>query len=54
MALADVGEDLFVRCENGDYLADIEAATPRAPEPASTEVLGAAHRGRDARRGDDR
>ena len=33
MALADVGEDLFVRCENGDYLADTEAATPRAPEP---------------------
>jgi prolyl-tRNA synthetase len=28
MALADVGEDLFVRCENGDYLADTEAATP--------------------------
>lgn len=35
MALADVGEDLFVRCENGDYLADTEAATPRAPEPAA-------------------
>jgi prolyl-tRNA synthetase len=33
MALADVGEDLFVRCENGDYLADTEAATPRAPDP---------------------
>jgi prolyl-tRNA synthetase len=32
MALADVGEDLFVRCENGDYLADTEAATPRPPE----------------------
>ena len=31
MALADVGEDLFVRCENGDYLADTEAATPRPP-----------------------
>lgn len=37
MALADVGEDLFVRCENGDYLADTEAATPRAQEP----VVGA-------------
>lgn len=35
MALADVGEDLFVRCENGDYLADTEAATPHAPEPAA-------------------
>jgi len=34
MALADVGEDLFVRCEHGDYLADLEAATPREPEPA--------------------
>jgi len=29
MALADVGEDLFVRCVNGDYLADTEAATPQ-------------------------
>jgi prolyl-tRNA synthetase len=37
MALADVGEDLFVRCENGDYLADTEAATPRAPEPVTGE-----------------
>jgi prolyl-tRNA synthetase len=35
MALADVGEDLFVRCENGDYLADTEAATPRPPDPAA-------------------
>ena len=33
MALADVGEDLYVICENGDYLADVEAATPRAPDP---------------------
>jgi prolyl-tRNA synthetase len=33
MALADVGEDFFVGCDNGDYLADVEAATPRAPEP---------------------
>jgi prolyl-tRNA synthetase len=37
MALADVGEDLFVRCEHGDYLADTEAATPAAPEPAGAE-----------------
>ena len=35
MALADVGEDLFVRCEHGDYLADTEAATPRPPDPAA-------------------
>jgi prolyl-tRNA synthetase len=34
MARASVGEDLFVECENGDYLADTEAAHPRAPEPA--------------------
>jgi prolyl-tRNA synthetase len=39
MAIADVGEDLFVRCANGDYLADMEAATPRAPEAASTDGL---------------
>ena len=41
MAIADVGEDLFVRCENGDYLADTEAATPRAPELAPAEGLDA-------------
>ena len=39
MARADVGEDLFVECVNGDYLADWKAATPRAPEPASTDGL---------------
>ncbi len=39
MALAEVGEDLFVRCEHGDYLADLEAATPRAPEPATVADL---------------
>lgn len=33
MALADVGEDLFVRCVNGDYLADTEAATPQVAPP---------------------
>ena len=32
MARADVGEDLFVECVNGDYLADIKAARPRAPD----------------------
>ncbi len=37
LAVAEVGEDLFVRCRNGDYLADIEAATP-APPPPSDEV----------------
>jgi prolyl-tRNA synthetase len=34
MARATVGEDLFVECENGDYLADTEAARPMVPEPA--------------------
>jgi prolyl-tRNA synthetase len=37
MARADVGEDLFVECVNGDYLADWKAATPRPPEPASAD-----------------
>ena len=32
MAEAEVGEDLYVACPNGDYLADIEAARPMAPE----------------------
>ncbi len=39
MALADVGEDLYVRCAEGDYLADVEAATPRPPEPAPLDNL---------------
>ena len=34
LAVADVGEDVFVRCRNGDYLADIEAATPRPADPS--------------------
>ena len=33
MARAEVGEDRFVECENGDYTADWKAATPMAPEP---------------------
>jgi prolyl-tRNA synthetase len=37
MALADVGEDLFVRCENGDYLADMEAATPGVTKAAPVD-----------------
>ena len=39
MARADVGEDLFVECENGDYLADQKAATPMPPEPVSLDAL---------------
>jgi prolyl-tRNA synthetase len=34
MAVAPVGEDEFVYCENGDYTANIEAATQRPPDPA--------------------
>ncbi len=33
MATAEVGEDLYVACEHGDYLADVEAATPAVAEP---------------------
>ena len=33
MARAEIGEDLYVECENGDYLADLKAARPRPPEP---------------------
>ncbi|HET7236182.1 MAG TPA: proline--tRNA ligase [Actinomycetota bacterium] len=41
MARAEVGEDRFVECENGDYLADWKAATPMPPEPVpeGTEPL---------------
>ena len=39
MARAEVGEDLFVECENDDYLADRKAATPMPPEPADPEGL---------------
>jgi prolyl-tRNA synthetase len=34
IAVAAVGEDEFVSCENGDYSADLEAATARPPAPA--------------------
>jgi prolyl-tRNA synthetase len=33
LAVADVGEDQFVYCENCDYSADLEAAVSRPPEP---------------------
>jgi prolyl-tRNA synthetase len=42
MALADVGEDLFVTCVNGDYSADVEAAARRSPEeviPTGLEAM---------------
>ena len=41
MARADVGEDLFVECVNGDYLADWKAATPA---PARARVRGRSSR----------
>jgi prolyl-tRNA synthetase len=41
LAVAPVGEDEFVYCENGDYAADIEAATSRPPEPATGGELEA-------------
>jgi prolyl-tRNA synthetase len=34
VAISEIGEDEFVHCENGDYTADIEAATSQTPEPA--------------------
>jgi prolyl-tRNA synthetase len=40
MARTEVGEDRFVECENGDYLADWKAATPMPPVPASQDGLG--------------
>jgi prolyl-tRNA synthetase len=39
MARSEVGEDLYVRCSNGDYLADTEAARPRPPEPVVQDGL---------------
>ena len=37
MARANVGEDLFAECVNGDYLADLKAATPQPPVPAGRD-----------------
>ncbi len=39
MAVADVGEDLYVSCPTCDYLADTEAASPGAPEPVDDPPL---------------
>jgi prolyl-tRNA synthetase len=39
LAVADVGEDEYVRCENGDYLADVEAAVARPPAAADGREL---------------
>jgi prolyl-tRNA synthetase len=32
IAVTDAGEDSFLYCESGDYVADLEAATPARPE----------------------
>ena len=34
IAITDAGEDSFLYCESGDYVADLEAATPARPEGA--------------------
>lgn len=39
MAQADIGEDLFVYCDNCDYSADVEAAAARAPADAPESEL---------------
>ena len=54
MAPAESGENILVRCENGDYFADYDAARgiPRAPDVP--RAAGPAGGGRDAGRGDDR
>jgi prolyl-tRNA synthetase len=39
MATAEVGEDIFVLCENGDYSADVEAATRAVPDTAAKPSL---------------
>jgi prolyl-tRNA synthetase len=39
MAEAEIGEDLFVMCEKGDYAADLEAAVRRAPAEIAAEGL---------------
>jgi len=39
MAPAEVGEDLFVSCSNGDYAADLEAASAQPPEEIAPPAL---------------
>jgi prolyl-tRNA synthetase len=39
MAVAEVGEDLFVQCSNGDYTADMKAARPLTSEPEAAGDL---------------
>jgi prolyl-tRNA synthetase len=39
----EVGEDTFVRCENADYAANVEAVVTPAPPPKDDEGVPAAH-----------
>jgi prolyl-tRNA synthetase len=39
ISVAPVGEDEFVTCENGDYAADVEAASARPPDPLPPSPL---------------
>jgi prolyl-tRNA synthetase len=39
----EVGEDTFVRCENGDYAANVEAVVTVAPPPKDYDGVPAAH-----------
>ncbi|MEW6058541.1 MAG: proline--tRNA ligase [Actinomycetota bacterium] len=46
MAVAEVGEDLFVECADGDYIADMKAARPLVLQPdvrVETEPLTEVH-----------
>jgi prolyl-tRNA synthetase len=43
LALAETGEDTFVRCTNGDYAANVEAVTTVPPEPQPYSHVPAAH-----------
>jgi prolyl-tRNA synthetase len=43
LALAETGEDTFVRCVNSDYAANVEAVTTVAPDPQPYDDVPAAH-----------
>jgi prolyl-tRNA synthetase len=43
LAIAEHGEDTFVRCVNGDYAANVEAVTTVAPSPQSYDDVPPAH-----------
>src|SRR5262249_26042047 len=43
LAIAENGEDTYVRCTNCDYAANVEAVRVPVPEPTSYDGLRAAH-----------